>query len=195
MNIVFNNDEIVLKVFNNNIVLVNLKEKEKIFFVKGIGFGKKSGDVVFKDIKIDKVFIIENDENRVNLNELVGKFDEKFFVVCEEVIYDVFKQLDIELNERIYIVLIDYLLFVIERLKSKEEIENLFLIEMKILYFKEFLLVKFIVLKIEKYLNVKIFEGEIGFIVLYIYLFINDGKLFNIIKNINLSNIIVKFVE
>lgn len=62
MDTVLNNDEIVLKVFNNNIVLVNSKEKEKILFAKGIGFGKKSGDVIPKNTKIDKVFAIENDE-------------------------------------------------------------------------------------------------------------------------------------
>lgn len=195
MDTVLNNDEIVLKVFNNNIVLVNSKEKEKILFAKGIGFGKKSGDVIPKNTKIDKVFTIENDENRANLNELVGKFDEKFLAVCEEAIYDVSKQLDTELNERIHIALIDHLSFAIERLKSKEEIENPFLIETKTLYPKEFSLAKLIALKIEKYSNVKIPEGEIGFIALHIHSSINDGKLSNTIKNTNLSNIIVKFVE
>ena len=33
-----NKDEIVSKVFNNNIVLVNSENSEKILFAKGIGF-------------------------------------------------------------------------------------------------------------------------------------------------------------
>ena len=40
MSVILSKDELVVKVFNNNIVLVNSENKEKILFAKGIGFGK-----------------------------------------------------------------------------------------------------------------------------------------------------------
>ena len=43
MSVVLNRDEVLLKVFNNNIILVSSEENEKILFAKGIGFGKKPG--------------------------------------------------------------------------------------------------------------------------------------------------------
>ena len=40
--IILGKDEVVSKVFNNNIVLVNSDQEEKILFAKGIGFGKET---------------------------------------------------------------------------------------------------------------------------------------------------------
>lgn len=40
MSTILSRDEIVVKVFNNNIVLVNSEDIEKILFAVGIGFGK-----------------------------------------------------------------------------------------------------------------------------------------------------------
>ena len=48
MKIELKGDYIVNKVFNNNIVLVKNSGKEKILFDKGIGFGKKFGDIIKK---------------------------------------------------------------------------------------------------------------------------------------------------
>lgn len=193
--ITLNNDEIVLKVFNNNIILVDSGKKEKILFAKGIGFGKKPGSVILKGTKIDKVFKIENDENIANLNEMISKVDEAFLAVCEEAIYDISKQVDTELNERIHIGLIDHLSFAVERLKNKEEIENPFLIETKTLYPREFALARHVASKVEEYSKIKIPEGEIGFISLHIHSALNDGKISNTIKNTNLSSLIIEYVE
>lgn len=46
--IVLNKDSKVVKSFNNNIVLVKDDEKEKILFQRGIGFGKRPGDIIKK---------------------------------------------------------------------------------------------------------------------------------------------------
>lgn len=46
--IILNRNTTVVKSFNNNILLVREKGKEKILFQKGIGFGKKTGDIIKK---------------------------------------------------------------------------------------------------------------------------------------------------
>ena len=55
----------VIKVFNNNIVLVYQANIEKILYQKGIGVGKHSGDSISKDISIEKIFCIENKINMI----------------------------------------------------------------------------------------------------------------------------------
>lgn len=51
----------VIKVFNNNVLYVFEDNEEKILFGKGIGFGKRTGDIVIsKDISLSKIFIIAN---------------------------------------------------------------------------------------------------------------------------------------
>ena len=66
MNTILSKDELVVKAFNNNIVLVNVNNTEKILFGRGIGFGKKPGSIIKKGTEIEKVFIIEDESNRKN---------------------------------------------------------------------------------------------------------------------------------
>lgn len=195
MGTVLSKDEVVLKVFNNNIVLVNSGDTEKILFAKGIGFGKKPNQVIPKGLSIDKIFIIENQENISNLKNLVNEIDAEFFAVCEEAIYEISKMVDKELNERIHIGLIDHLFFAVKRLKNNEEIENPFLIETKTLYSREYNLAKMVAKMIEEYSNIVIPDGEVGFIALHIHSALNDGKISNTIKNTTLLNDIVQYVE
>lgn len=188
-------DETVVKVFNNNIVLVDSFGKEKILFAKGIGFAKKPGAIIPKNTEIDKIFTIENVDNISNLKDIIKKIDDGFFAACEEAIYEISKELDTELNERIHIGLIDHLFIAVERLKKGDEIENPFLIETKTLYPKEFKLAELVCRMIEIYSEVVIPTGEIGFVALHIHSAMNDGKISNTIKNTYLSSEIVEHVE
>lgn len=195
MNLILNEDETVIKVFNNNIVLVNSLGIEKILFAKGIGFGKKAGSVIPKGTEINKVFSIEDEDNIANLNDMIKKVDDGFFAECEEAIYEISKEFETELDERIHIGLIDHLFVSVERLKNGDEIKNPFLIETKTLYPKEFSLAEMVANKIEYYSKVKIPKGEIGFIALHIHSAINDGEISNTIKNTYLNSQIIEHVE
>ncbi|WP_195619180.1 PRD domain-containing protein [Clostridium paraputrificum] len=192
---ILNNDEIVTKVFNNNIILVNSEDHEKILFAKGIGFGKKPGYVIPKGIKVDKIFTIADSDNIENLNTMIEKVDNDFFVVCEEAIYEISEKINQELNESIHIGLIDHLSFAIKRLKNNEEIENPFLVEIETLYSKEYMLADMVAKKVGAYCNVDIPDGEIAFIALHIHSAINNGKISNTLKNSYLGSTIVEHVE
>lgn len=195
MSTILSRDEIVVKVFNNNIVLVNSEEGEKILFAKGIGFGKKAGSIISKDTYINKVFTIQNKENINNLKQLVKLIDSEFFAVCEEAIYEISNMVNQELNEHIHIGLIDHLFFAVKRIKNKEKVENPFLIETQTLYSKEYNLAKLVGKMIENHCNVDIPDDEIGFIALHIHSALNDGKISNTIKITNLMSEIIDYVE
>jgi transcriptional antiterminator len=193
--LILSNDEIVTKVFNNNIILVNSEDHEKILFAKGIGFGKKPGYVIPKGIKVDKIFTIADSDNIENLNTMIEKVDNDFFVVCEEAIYEISEKINQELNESIHIGLIDHLYFAVKRLKNNEEIENPFLVEIETLYSKEYMLADMVAKKVGAYCNVDIPDGEIAFIALHIHSAINNGKISNTLKNSYLGSTIVEHVE
>ncbi len=195
MSLVLSHDKIISKVFNNNIVLINSKGKEKILFAKGIGFGKKQNSIIPKGTEIEKVFSIENEENIDNFNKITAKIDSDFIAVCEEAIYEVSNEFNCELNERIHIGLIDHLYVAVERLKKGKEVENPFLVETKTLYPKEYELSKIIANHIGNYSKIKFPEGEVGFITLHIHSAVNDGKISNTIKNTYLNNEIVEELQ
>lgn len=185
----------VTKVFNNSIVLVKWKGKEKILFSKGIGFGKKFGDVILEGTEVDKIFNIENEENIKNFNNIIARVDNDFFILCEEIIYNISESLGEELSENIHIGLTDHLFFATKRLKAKEEIQNPFVVEIETLYREEFEIAKDVAKKIKKDINIDMPKGEIAFIALHIHSARKNGKLSNTIKYSYLSNIIVDHVE
>lgn len=195
MSVILSKDELVVKVFNNNIVLVNSENKEKILFSKGIGFGKKKGSIISSGTEIAKVFSIEDQENINNFKYITRNIDSDFLGVCEEGIYEISNQLNCELNERIHIGLIDHLFVAVERLKNDKEVENPFLVETQTLYPKEYELAEMISNMVGEHCHIKFPEGEIGFITLHIHSAINDGKVSNTVKNTYLSNVIVEYVE
>lgn len=186
---------IVGKVFNNNIILVNADNKEKVLFAKGIGFGKKIGDKIEAGTIVDKIFTIEDKENIENFRNVIERIDKDFFAVCEEAIYEISKNINQDLNENIHIALIDHLYFAVSRIKNNEEIENPFLVEIETLYSREFILAEMVAKKVAEYSKVNIPDGEVGFIALHIHSAINHGKISNTLKNSYLASTIVENVE
>ncbi len=90
----------VIKVFNNNVLLVHENKEEKILFSKGIGFGKHPGDNIPFDIKIDKIFTIQNENNFNNFKFLMSNVDSDIIGLCEEVILMISDELNEPLNEK-----------------------------------------------------------------------------------------------
>ena len=125
--IILNRNTTVVKSFNNNILLVREKGKEKILFQKGIGFGKKTGDIIKKGTSVEKVFIIEDKENQRNFKEILNRVDTKLIALVEEVIAEITDELGEDLNENIHVGLVDHLFYAIKRLEDNEEIQNPFL--------------------------------------------------------------------
>lgn len=188
-------DCIVEKSFNNNIVLAKQNDKEKILFSKGIGYNKKKGHVIEKGIRVDKIFIIENKENINNFNTLLNSVDKEFIGVCEEIIYDIAKGLNESLDERIHIGLTDHLWFALKRLRNNEEIQNPFAQEIEALYSLEFELAKAATFRLEDVYDIQIPYGEIGFIALHIHSARNSGKLSNIIRSNYIIKEIIEYIE
>ena len=193
--IILNNNAKVVKSFNNNILLVKENGKEKILFQKGIGFGRRPGDLIEKGIVVEKVFIIEDEDNQRNFNEILDRVDSKLIVLVEELIAEITDELGEELNENINDGLTDHLFYAIRRLEDNEEIQNPFLVEIETLYGREFSMACRLANRIKEELGVEIPEGEKGFIALHIHSARNNGKLSNTIKYSFLSNSIIEHVE
>lgn len=195
MEINLKSDVVLTKVFNNNIVLVKSDGKEKILFAKGIGFGKKFGTIIPKGTKVDKIFIIEDENNIKNFQSMMGRVDDTFLGICEEIIYEISESLGEELSENIHIGLIDHLSFAVKRIKNNEEIQNPFIVEIETLYPREFELANRASKVLGEKIGIDIPDGEVGFIALHIHSARNNGKLSNTIKYSYLSNSIIEYVE
>ncbi|WMJ81775.1 PRD domain-containing protein [Clostridium sp. MB40-C1] len=185
----------VIKVFNNNVLLVHQNGEEKILFSKGIGFGKHQGDMLPSDTKADKVFTMQNQNNFNSFKNLISSVDSNIIGLCEEVISMISDELKEPLNEKIHVSLTDHISYTIKRLMENNIIENPFLVETETLYKREFSIAKKAVMMLEERLNIMIPDEEVGFITLHIHSARNEGKLSNTIKYAFLSNTIIEFLE
>lgn len=186
---------IIVKSYNNNIVSVNMNGVERILFGKGIGFGKKFGDYLPKGTEVEKIFVIEDEDNLRNFEQVIENIDEEFLMLCEKMISYIDNELKEKLDERIHVALVDHLNFAVKRLSNNEIIENPFIMEIKALYSREYELAEKVAETFQNELKVNIPESEIGFIALHIHSARNSGKLSNTIKSTYLINSIVELVE
>ncbi|MCE5285526.1 MAG: PRD domain-containing protein [Pelosinus sp.] len=190
-----NSDYRVIKAFNNSVVLALEENKERILIAKGIGFGKKTGDIIKHDTPFEKVFTIDDAENSGRFRQLLKQVSDDIFILCENIIHMVSSELGEELDEKIHINLVDHIAFMIKRVSNGDEIVNPFQIEVAILYKREFELAEKAVAILEDSTKLQIPDGEIGFIAMHIHSARNNGKLSQTIKSAFLSNSIIELIE
>lgn len=157
----------IQKAINNNIVWsTDASGKEVIVLGNGVGFKKSKGDSV-DQARIEKVFYLSNDKMS-QFEQLVKSIPLSSIKAAEKIIDYAKKQINIELNDNIYIALTDHLNYAIERKKQGIQFKNALLWEIKKYYPKEFSIGEEAVRIIEDDLNVKLSEDESGFFALHV---------------------------
>lgn len=127
----------ILKIINNNVVSAcDEKGKEIVVMGKGLGFGKKSGDIL-DELKIEKKFSMP-DESVTRLEELLRDIPYEYIQTANKIIAMAKEKYGMKLSKIIYITLTDHLNFAITRLKKGIVVENALLWEIKRFYQREF---------------------------------------------------------
>ena len=187
----------ILRIYNNNAILVmNTDTKgEAVLVGKGIGYGKKQGELqtIAPDL-IEKYFLTYDDKLKRDYIELVQQLDEQILMTCSDIIINATQRLG-PLNNRIHIVLTDHIGFAIERIKLGMEIHNPFLEEIKMLYPEEFEMGVMAQLMIQSTLGVEICEDEIAFIALHLSAARQQKDIKESVKNTRILKELVVLIE
>lgn len=159
----------IKKVYNNNVILAfeNSSKKEVILTGCGIGFGKKPNDTV-DDSKIEKKFVIQDNNFESKVNKLASEIPEEVFAVSSAIIEYSEKNLNTTLDEYIYISLTDHIYFALKRYKENLPIKNELLYELRRIHKKEYEIGKWAIEYINKTFNVNFLIDEAGFIAMHI---------------------------
>ncbi|WP_046215529.1 PRD domain-containing protein [Paenibacillus wulumuqiensis] len=158
----------IKKILNNNAVVVDDHGQEKIVMGGGISFEKGKNDIVDTQ-RIEKVFILEDQERYGYLQEMLQKLPEEEIAVSESIISHAEQELQVTFNEHIHIALTDHLSFALERLRSGMVIHNTLLEEIRLLYPAEFRIGLHARELISRRLQVDIPEDEVGYIAMHIH--------------------------
>jgi beta-glucoside operon transcriptional antiterminator len=158
----------VEKVINNNIVTsFDHKAREIIVMGKGLGFGKKNGDLIDQS-QIEKTFLLKNQKQSDQFMSLIEAIPLEHVQTSTEIIEYAKQELQKPLSENIYVALTDHLNFAIERYQKNIPIQNALLWEIKKFYRKEYEIGKAALGIIEERLGIILSNDEAGFIALHL---------------------------
>lgn len=178
----------VIKVINNNNLCVfDDNGNEQIVSGKGIGFGKKYGDII--DVsKIQKTYLITDSELQKKMISMLKEIPYEYMVFTNDIIEHIKKVYPYKLNESLLVTLSDHIAFAIERKNNQMEFKNPLLESIKETYPHELELGEYCVEQMDKCLNIKMSEDEAGFIAMHIInarLNIKISDVYDITKMIN----------
>ena len=149
----------ILKVINNNIVSsIDENNREIVVMGRGLGFAKKSGEVI-DEYKIEKIFRMDNRGEVRLLENLLSDVPLEVVQLVNEIIDEAAQQIGDTLQKSIYITLIDHIYFAIERKRQNILFQNPLFYDVKRLYKKEYGIGKEAVVHINEVLDIDL-PGE-----------------------------------
>ncbi|TDT56517.1 PRD domain-containing protein [Fonticella tunisiensis] len=186
---------IINKVLSNNVVISEKEDKLYVLLGKGIGFGRKKGDIIDDEKLIEKKFAAIEGEDREDYRRILKDIDKDIIAVSEEIIALAINRFGERLNSHIHVALADHLNFSINRLKEGIDIVNPFLFEIKAMYPDEYSIAQSAVELINKRLNIKLPESEIGFIALHIHSARVNQRVTDSLKYTELVKEVIDFIQ
>ncbi len=128
----------IKKVLNSSVILAaNEDDEEYIILDKGIGYGKKAGEIV-EVSEGSKIFVHLSQRDHRQLAELLGSIPSEYVEMTQEIVAIAEAQLNTTLNEHVYLALTDHLNFAVERFHKHMIITNRVFWEFKTFYPKEY---------------------------------------------------------
>lgn len=186
----------IIKVMNNSLVFVNDEENNEIIAMgKGIGFMKKVGDDIDPN-KIEKIFTLKDESTKKNYFRVIEDMPSEYIDVTNMIIRHAANELKCELNDNVFISLIDHISFAIERYNKGVVLQNRLLWEVKKFYPEEFKVGLYAVEKINSMLKINLPEEEACNIAFHIVNAQNeDAKMENTILMVKMMKDIINIIK
>lgn len=106
---------VIQKVINNNVISAyDENQQEVVIMGKGIGFKAHTGDAI-DESRVEKVFRIENEKLSRQFQEILENIPLEHMQLTSDIITYAKKNLNVQLNQSIYITLTDHINFAIQR--------------------------------------------------------------------------------
>ena len=158
---------LIEKVINNNIVSAfDDTGREVVVMGRGLGFGVRPGQPV-NEKKIEKVFRIKSRDTADQLKELLADMPLERVQISADIISFAKSNLNLKLNQSIYVTLTDHINFAIDRFEQGINLQNALLWEIKRFYPHEFELGRYALELVKERIGVELPEDEAGFIALH----------------------------
>ncbi|WP_054639118.1 BglG family transcription antiterminator LicT [Lactococcus fujiensis] len=169
----------IVKVFNNNALLVNSNHEEKFVMGKGIGFKKKAGDNV-EESAVEKEFTFLRKSMRDSLLDLYEQLPPEEIDLVVGLIKEAEQTLHQNYFLSLYVSLADHIHFAVERAREGLKIKNPLVWEVRKFYPDEFNLSKKYIQRMNRSLELDLDEDEAAALALH---FVNARQENGIFRN------------
>ena len=168
----------VIKVLNNNGVLVYdmKREEEAILLGSGIGFGKRVNERFERDENTKRYTIVDREEKKRTGRQVLNGMDPKFLELAGKIVELAKGELG-ELNPNILIPLADHIAVAVERMQNGILLKNPFHGDIRILYPEEYRIAQKSRDMVQECTGCFLCEDEVGYITLHIRAGRTDEKL------------------
>ena len=159
----------IKKVLNNNVVQATANFQEYIIVGLGVGFKMKPMQKIPEE-KIEKVFELKR-EDYYKSSQLVVEMDQERFMKLYNIVESESNRMKMSLAPHAFFTLIDHMNFAMERFKNGQEIKNMLIYDLKILYADEFRLAENIYHRYHNFndsFNLELPFDEVGFLTIHI---------------------------
>ena len=185
----------VAKVLNNNVIIAHHPEHSEVVVIgKGIGFNRKVGEIISLQ-SIEKLFILKNATDQEQYKQLALQVDEKLIEVLNEIILYISQYSKTPLNEHIHIALTDHIAFAMKRAEQDIAIHNPFLYETSEIYKEEFQLAEYAIRTIKDKMGIDLGQDEIGFVALHIHSAMTNQHITEVKAHSELISDLVEMIE
>lgn len=155
----------VLRVFNNNVLLVRTQASEQVIVGRGIGFGRREGDVITLE-KATHAYV-ELTEDRRKFLEAAQEIDSALLETVSAAV-DFASDLLGEIHPSVYLLLADHLVFAAKRAGEGETFRDTLTQEISALFPAEYNAAQLLLHFINARVQVQIPQSEAGFIALHL---------------------------
>ncbi len=185
----------IKKIINNNIVSsVDQFGRELVVMGKGIGFGKRSGELI-DEKSVEKIFSMDNKDNMEQFKALLKKLPLEYIQLSNDIISYANSSIEIRMNQGVYLTLTDHISFAIERFKEGETFANALFEEVKLFYPKEYLVGKYALCLIEERTGLRMPEDEAASIALHLVNAEYDSRISDTFRMTEMIREMMKYIE
>lgn len=158
----------IQKVLNSSVVLASDEaEEDCILLGRGIGYGKKAGEDIEKNL-VDQIFIPLSNPDARHMLELFSSIPPVYLELTQDVVQYAERQLETQLSDHIYLVMTDHLHFAVERLQQGIIVTNRVFWEIKNFYKREYAIGEYALKLINERLSVTLPREEAANIAFHI---------------------------
>lgn len=158
----------IVNIINNNVVsAINERHQERILVGKGIGFKVHKGDLVDMS-KVNKEYFLKSKTISGKLYALLAQTPEIYMEITDKIVKRASGTLNKELDENIFLNLIDHISFAVSRMEKGLEFKNTLLWEIMHFYPQEYEVARYGLELIKKHTGYELPDDEAGSIAMHI---------------------------